>query len=151
MTTYAIAAKQEMTRVARKVMRPEMESMRADSAAQRKRVLDLERRVKSLEAALAALQIDLRSHRVQKDQGISGVPGFQARSGSFDASGFADHRKQLGLTQAQMAKLLGTSALSVYKWERAGVIPRRAQQEKIESVMKLGKRAAAAKLRSLSE
>lgn len=151
MTTYAIAVKQEMTRVARKVMRPEMESVRADSAAQRKRVLDLERRVKSLEAALAALQIDLRSHRVQKDQGGSAALGSQAQSSSFDASGFADHRKQLGLTQAQMAKLLGTSALSVYKWERAGVIPRRAQQEKIESVMKLGKRAAAAKLRSLSE
>nr|ACB12994.1 putative transcriptional regulator [Hydrogenophaga sp. PL2G6] len=151
MTTYAIAAKQEMTRVARKVMRPEMESMRADSAAQRKRVLDLERRVRSLEAALAALQIDLRSPRVQKDQGGSAALGSQAQSSSFDAIGFADHRKQLGLTQAQMAKLLGTSALSVYKWERAGVIPRRAQQEKIESVMKLGKRAAAAKLRSTPE
>lgn len=151
MTTYAIAAKQEMTRVARKVMRPEIESMRADSAAQRKKISDLERRVKSLEAALAGLQIDLRSHRVPKDEEGSGVLESQVQSGTFDASGFADHRKQLGLTQAQMAKLLGTSALSVYKWERAGVIPRRAQQEKIESVMKLGKRAAAAKLRSTPE
>jgi DNA-binding XRE family transcriptional regulator len=56
------------------------------------------------------------------------------------------HRTQLGLTQAQMAQLIGASALSVYKWESGKVQPRAAQQAQIAAALQLGKRAVKAKL-----
>ena len=52
----------------------------------------------------------------------------------------------LWMTQAQMARLIGASALSVYKWESGKVQPRAAQLERILALRKLGKREAAARL-----
>ena len=55
-------------------------------------------------------------------------------------------RTELGLTQVQMARVIGASALSVYKWESGKARPRAAQQEQIASALQLGKRAAWARL-----
>jgi DNA-binding transcriptional regulator YiaG len=64
----------------------------------------------------------------------------------FTAEAFAAQRAALGITQAQMAQLLGASPLSVYKWESGKVQPRAAQLERILGMRKLGKREAAARL-----
>jgi transcriptional regulator with XRE-family HTH domain len=53
---------------------------------------------------------------------------------------------KLGISQAQMATLLGSSQLSVWKWETGKVTPRAAQLERIQAALKLGKRAALAQL-----
>lgn len=57
-----------------------------------------------------------------------------------------EKRAALGITQKQMAQLLGASSLSVYKWETGHVHPRTAQLERIAEVLKLGKRKAQALL-----
>ncbi|RKJ96971.1 hypothetical protein CE154_013290 [Alicycliphilus denitrificans] len=46
-----------------------------------------------------------------------------------------------------MAALLGASTLSVFRWESGKVMPRAAQLERIQSVLKMGKREAQAKLK----
>ncbi|MDO9436004.1 MAG: helix-turn-helix transcriptional regulator [Hydrogenophaga sp.] len=66
----------------------------------------------------------------------------------FGAPEFLALRQQLGFTQAQMAKLVGASALSIYKWESGQVTPRAAQLEKILAVRKIGKREALARLQA---
>ena len=57
-----------------------------------------------------------------------------------------DKRAALGITQKQMAQLLGASSVSVYKWETGRVHPRAAQLERIAEVLKLGKRKVQALL-----
>jgi len=67
----------------------------------------------------------------------------------FRASGFATLRKKLGLSAAEMGRLLGVSGQSVYHWETGKATPRRTQLPAIAAVRKLGKREAQAKLASL--
>ena len=66
----------------------------------------------------------------------------------FGAAEFLALRQQFGFTQAQMAKLVGASALSIYKWESGQVTPRAAQLEKILAVRKVGKREALARVQA---
>ena len=64
-------------------------------------------------------------------------------------AGFAQHRKGLGLSAAEVGKLLGASALSVYKWESGKAKPRRSFLPAIAALRRMGKREAAAKLQAL--
>jgi DNA-binding transcriptional regulator YiaG len=50
------------------------------------------------------------------------------------------------LSAADFSKLLGVSALSIYKWESGKTRPRQAQLAKIAAVRPMGKREAFAKL-----
>lgn len=56
----------------------------------------------------------------------------------------------LGLTQEQMAQLLETSHSSVVNWESGKVKPRRAMQEKIVALGKIGKRELQKRLGELN-
>lgn len=58
----------------------------------------------------------------------------------------AAKRESLDITQKDMATLLDSSALSVWKWETGKATPRAAQLERIRAVLNLGKREALAKL-----
>jgi len=64
----------------------------------------------------------------------------------FRVAGFAALRKKLGLSAAEMGKLLGVSAQSVYHWESGKTKPRASQLVAISAVRKMGKKAVAAKL-----
>jgi len=66
----------------------------------------------------------------------------------FGAAEFLALRQHLGFTQAQMAKLVGASPLSIYKWESGQVTPRAAQLEKILAVRKIGVREAKARIQA---
>ncbi len=70
----------------------------------------------------------------------------KSRQIQFDAQALIEKRAALGLTQKQMAQLLGASSLSVNKWEKGHVHPRAAQLNRIVEVLKLGKRKALALL-----
>mgnify|MGYP006202572839 CR=1 FL=1 len=72
--------------------------------------------------------------------------GPKSSAKEFDAAAFAALRQSFGITQAQMATLVEASPLSVYKWESGKVTPRAAQLERIQAVMKMGKRAVATQL-----
>lgn len=64
----------------------------------------------------------------------------------FRAHGFAALRKKLGLSAADMGKLLGVSPQTIYHWEKGQAKPRANQLQGIAEVRKLGKRSAAARL-----
>ncbi len=64
----------------------------------------------------------------------------------FRADGFASLRKKLGLSAADMGKLLGVSLQTIYHWEKGQSKPRIQQLHSIAEVRKLGKRGAAARL-----
>jgi DNA-binding transcriptional regulator YiaG len=68
----------------------------------------------------------------------------------FRVAGFAALRKKLGISAAEMGKLLGVSAQSVYHWETGKTKPRASQLAAISAVRKMGKREVTAKLNERS-
>ncbi|WP_341909621.1 helix-turn-helix transcriptional regulator [Polaromonas sp. YR568] len=136
----AVALKTEISRVARKEVRVEVESLkksssqyRSDLAALKRRAADLERLVKKLGKGSAK----------RNAEEASGETGAVVR---FSAKGLATQRKRLGLSAAEMGTLLGCSGQSVYKWEQGTNRPRASQLLAIAALRKIGKKEAAAKL-----
>ena len=64
----------------------------------------------------------------------------------FSAERLKAKRQALGLSQAQMAALLGISTLSQWKWESGQVTPRASTLARYFEVMAMGKREAAKQL-----
>lgn len=136
MSSLINSLKSEIARVARKELKDELLALRKASSAHRAEIAALKRQVKALGAALKA---GARTSRAREPEvsAATAAPGIR-----FSATRFAALRSKLGLTQAQMATLLGVSYLSVHKWEGGKAQPRAAQQQKIAAVMKMGKREA---------
>lgn len=146
MTTFATSLKKEIARVARKELRDEIAALRKGSATYRSEIAELKRKLKALESLVKTLQ-----RAAPKAASGSKAPAALTRAKPgrkvhFGAAELLALRQQLGFTQAQMAKLVGASSLSIYKWESGQVTPRAAQLEKLLAVRKIGKREAMARL-----
>ncbi|MBX9817556.1 MAG: helix-turn-helix domain-containing protein [Burkholderiaceae bacterium] len=120
--------------------------MRKASTAHRSEIAALKRQVKALASAVKA---GGRASVLRAQQAEPSAPTAIAPRGiRFSAQRFAVQRAKLGLTQAQVATLLGASYLSVHKWEGGKVQPRAAQLQKIAAMMKMGKREAMRQLQA---
>lgn len=147
MTTFANNLKSEIARVARKELKEEIQALRKTSAVHRTEIAALKRDLKQLQGLLKQMQraSAKATPEPKTSEAEASVPS-SGRSVRFDAEKLAAHRAALGFTQAQMASLIGASALSVYKWESGKVQPRAAQVQQIAAALKLGKRAAVARV-----
>ena len=134
MTTLASTLKKEIARVARKELREDLEALRKATATFRHEIALLKRELRSTQAQLrAARQASdkaLQQLGKAKPAGSAGAPPASeaprrgGRRASFSAERFKAQRERLGLTQKDMATYLGTSTLSVWKWESGQVTPR---------------------------
>ena len=134
--------------MARKEIKAELQTLRKSAAAQRSEIAALKKEVKALQAQVKGLQKPAaREIRPGSDAAQPGAaPQRRKRSYRFSAEALVAKREQLGITQQAMAALLEASALSVGRWEAGKVAPRAAQLERIQMVLKMGKREAKAKL-----
>ncbi|WP_342132916.1 helix-turn-helix domain-containing protein [Hydrogenophaga sp. OTU3427] len=147
MSNIADALKQEIARVARKELKDEIAALRKLASTHRSDIAALKRELKALHGVVKGLQKGLsRPAAAPSPEPQETQTKRRGGSTEFSAEQLATHRAELGLTQAQMARLIGASALSVYKWESGKVQPRAVQQEQIAAALKLGKRAVKAKL-----
>lgn len=144
MPSFADQLKSEIARIARKEVRAETKALkkantqyRADIAALKRRLADAER----VMARLAKGAGKSASRNVAHEEDDAPAQGLR-----FRVAGFANLRKKLGLSAAEMGKLIGVSAQSVYHWETGKARPRAAQLVAIAAVRKLGKREVAARL-----
>lgn len=142
MPNIAALLKEEITRLARKELRANTESLKKAVATYRSEIAALKRRVDTLERQ-AKRTAKVVSHVEPKPKDDS-----QHR---FSAKGLAKHRQRLGLSAADYGALLGASALSVYKWEGGKVRPRASYLPAIAAVRSMGKREASARLEQLSQ
>jgi len=151
MSTIANALKQEIARVARKELKEEIAALRKLTTTHRSEIASLKREIKALHGVVKSVQKGMArpasSPRVAPVEADAPTQR-RGRQAEFSAEQLAAHRAQLGLTQAQMARLIGASALSVYKWESGKVQPRAAQKAQIAAALQLGKRAVKAKLQA---
>jgi DNA-binding XRE family transcriptional regulator len=149
MTSFAESMKREIARVARKETKGEISALRKASAAHRSDIAALKKLVKAQDTLLRQI-VRLVNRANDANSAAPNQPtqrptrAQRATAGKFDHQAFVAHRRRLGLTQAQMAKLVGVSSLSIYKWETGSVQPRQAQRQSIQEALKLGKRQALA-------
>lgn len=147
MSTIADTLKQEISRVARKELKQDLAALRKLTTSHRSAIAALKREVKALQSSLKSVQKNMdrptpSEARSQADE----APVVTGPRGEFNAQQLLAHRQKLGFTQAQMAQLVGASPLSISKWESGRVTPRAAQLAHIAAALRLGKRAANARL-----
>lgn len=133
--------KSEVSRLARKELKAEIDAIRKAAAAQRSEIAALKRDMKTALAQIKRHERTLAALVPKEPE-----PTEKTRSTDFGPEQFAALRAKWGITQAQMAKVVGASPLSIYKWESGKVQPRAAQLERIQAVRGLGKRAVLAML-----
>jgi DNA-binding transcriptional regulator YiaG len=142
MPNIASLLKSEISRVARKELRAETQALKKAVSGYRSQIAALKRRVQTLEQQVKRQgRGGGRAAAPEAAQEDSDKPSLR-----FSAQRFAAQRQKLGISAAAMAKLLGVSALSVYKWESGKTRPRAKQIEAIAALRGIGKREAAQRL-----
>ncbi len=144
MASFADSLKHEIARVARKEMKAEITSLRKATTAHRTEIAALKRQLKQ-----AQVQINrLEKGAAKVSKGIApdvapATPGSRpGRKISFTGARMLNDRKRLGFTQAQIAKLLGVSSLTAWKWETGKAAPRKSRVPEVVRRLKMGKREA---------
>ncbi len=139
MANIASLLRAEISRVARKEIRAETLPLKKASAQYRSDIAALKRRIAEQDRLISKL-------RKAKPETVASDPAADSPQLRFRAAGFASLRKKLGLSAADMGKLLGVSLQTIYHWEKGQSKPRASQMQAIAEVRKLGKRGAAARL-----
>lgn len=128
--------KSEISRIARKEVRAEIDTLKKASAQYRSAIAQLRRVVSHLNKKLKQVErTALSSSRVEPRQ-----DGETARR--FSATRLAAHRVKLGLSAAAYGKLVGMSGATVYLWEQGKSRPNAEQLLRLAAVRNLSRRAA---------
>ena len=139
MPNIATAFKEEISRLCRKEMRKHLEPLRKASAAYRKEIAALKRKLQESERRVGALA----KRGAKAKDAVEALPEKQTR---FVSKGLKSLRVRLGLSAAELAGLLGVTGQSIYNWEQKKSTPRAAQVAQLAELRSLGKKAVRAKL-----
>lgn len=142
MPNIASVLKEEISRIARKEVKAEVDAIRKVVSAHRSEIAELKRRNRELEQAVKRLQ---KNPVLGKPDAAEAPPTEQVR---YSAKGLSTHRRKLGLSAADYGKLAGASGQSIYKWEE-GARPRAKQLHGLMAIRRLGKREALARLEAM--
>ncbi len=149
MPNVSSVLKDEITRVARKAVKSELDALRRANAGYRKDIAALKRIVSDLQRGQKA------SLRTGKAKPVADVGDHETeptgKRSRFSAKGLKTLRAKLGLSAAEMGQLAGTSGQSIYNWEQGKNVPRAKQADALAALRGIGKREAAARLAALAE
>jgi DNA-binding XRE family transcriptional regulator len=137
MPNFASALKSEISRIARKEVKTETESLKKLSAHHRSHIAALKRQVTALEKLLRQASKGGRARPAVADAEAADSGGLR-----FRAKGFATHRRRLGLSAAEAGAMLGVSGQTIYLWESGKAKPRARQMPAIAAMRKLSKSQA---------
>ena len=143
MPNIASILKAEISRVARKEVRAEIEILKKASAHHRASIAALRRQVSSLEKELRRAAKGSARRAPAEDSEDAGEAGPKRR---FSATRLAAHRSKLGLSAAIYGKLVGVSGQTIYHWEQGKARPRAAQLESLAAVRELTRHEVAERL-----
>jgi DNA-binding transcriptional regulator YiaG len=143
MANIASILKEEISRIARKIVRAETASLKKAVAGYRSEIAALKRRAQELER---------QQRRPRAPRALAAEPSGDDASAKtrFSAKGLASQRRRLGLSAHECGQLIGVSAQSIYNWEEGKARPRATHLRALAALRTLGKKAAAAHLASLS-
>lgn len=135
MPNVASILKAEITRIARKEVRSEVEELKKAIGTYRTEIAALKRRSQSLEQELRRLGKALPRPKAEP-------PDEAGAALRFSAKGLASQRRRLGLSAEDCGLLLGASGQSVYNWEAGKARPRKSHLAALDALRRLGKRQA---------
>lgn len=138
--------RQEITRLARREVRAELEATKKAVSKYRSEIAELKRRSQELERRVGYLES--REAKRLKAKPVKGKPPKGTR---FSADGLKARRTKLGLSQAEYAKLVGVSASTIYNWESGSTKPAGKHLATLVALRQLGKREARRRLDLLSD
>lgn len=132
--------REEIVRLSRREIRKQTAALQKTSASYRRDIAAAKRRLAVLERAFKQAEKTMsRAAPARASEPASAQMRFVAK-------GFKSLRQRLGLSAAQIGKLLGVSEQSIYNWESKKAIPRRSQLPAIAELRGLGKREAMSRL-----
>jgi DNA-binding transcriptional regulator YiaG len=143
MPNIAALLKTEISRLSRKEIRKEVQTLRAASTAYRREIAALKRALASLERRTKQMGKTLPS---QAD--ADGAP--IEKQTRFIAKGLRSLRTRLGLSAPDLARLIGVSTQSIYNWELKKASPRSAQVSAITALRSIGKKEAQERLETMT-
>lgn len=138
MPNIGVVLKDEITRLAKKVLKAQIAPLQGSSATQRRHIAAMKRQISALEREVARLR--------KGDRGRAAASAAPAADGEqqpplrFQAKGLRSLRARLGLSAEDFGKLAGVSGQSVYNWEAEKTVPRRAQLAALSRLRGIGKR-----------
>ena len=141
MSNFAALMKDEFRRVARREARASIRGIRRIVSQHRRDVAALKRLVPKLAKAVAFLETQERG-RVAEPQ-VSEKVIEKAR---FSSKWLKSHRKKLGLSANDYAKLVGVTALTIYNWESGKGKPTKNRLAALVAIRKIGRREALKRL-----
>lgn len=143
------ALKSEITRVARKAVKAELDALRSASAGYRKEIAVLKRTVSALQRDRASVEKKSKA-KTSATQETPEAEGGSSRT-RFSAKGLKTLRAKLGLSAHDFGRLAGATGQSIYNWEQGKNEPRAQQAQKLVALRNLGKREAKARLEALPQ
>jgi DNA-binding transcriptional regulator YiaG len=142
MANLAAILKSEISRLARRELRGQVDALKKGVLQQRRTIANLRKQVDALERQLK--QVASGARRAAAAPAAEGAEAGQGLR--FSAKGFKTWRAKSKLSAEQIAKLLDVSAQSIYNWEAKKVRPRPAQIAAIAELRTAGKRQIVARL-----
>lgn len=139
MTNIASVLKSEISRIARKEIRSELDTLKKASVQHRGAIARLRREVSELQKQLK------RASTASAAQARAAQVADADTPRRFSASRLAAHRSKLGLSAAAYGKLVGMSGATIYLWEQGKSRPSDEQLLRLVAVRALGKREAVEK------
>src|SRR5262245_36931091 len=112
MTTFAIALKDEIRRLARKEIKAQTGTTTRAVAQYRRQIAALKRQIRNQDRKIDFLskQSQKGSQSIDSESAVNGTLRFSARS-------VKAQRRRTGLSAEGYARLLGVSPLTIYNWE----------------------------------
>jgi DNA-binding transcriptional regulator YiaG len=140
MSNVAKVLKAEISRISRKEAKGAVGPIGKSHKGLKKIVADLKRRVALLEKENKGLAATMKKHQAEPPMALSE----EMKKPRLTSRGIRSLRSRLRLTQSDFAKLLGTTAHSVYLWERkeGGLKLRGKTKAALLSIRGLGAREA---------
>ncbi|MBS0341378.1 MAG: helix-turn-helix domain-containing protein [Proteobacteria bacterium] len=143
MTNIASVLKSEISRIARKEVRAEIESLKKANLHYRSAIAQLRRELADVHKQLK--QQDRQAAR-QSRMAIATTPGADDAAGPadgtarrFSASRLAAHRAKVGLSAAAYGALVGMSGATIFHWEQGKSRPNTEQLQRLAALRALSK------------
>jgi DNA-binding transcriptional regulator YiaG len=140
MSNVASVLKSEISRVAKREIRTELQLLKKASARYRADIASLKRTVASLER-----EVRKSTKRPGSTSDSDVAPGAEPQR-RFSAKRLAAHRAKLGLSAENYGRLCGVSGQTIYKWEQERARPQAAQLQALGAIRGIGIREALSRL-----
>lgn len=145
MSNLASTLRDEISRLARKEIRQQVDPLKKSNA-------QLRRTVASLKSELAELQRTMRFLQTREKRRLEAPPQpDESKAVRFSPNWLKADRKRLGLSAEDYGRLVGVSSVTIYSWESGKSKPSAQRLAAWAEVRGIGKREARQRLELLSD